>query len=45
MSLAKVSKATATRELADLLHKDCIKKLSGGGRSTRYAIAYAQSRA
>lgn len=40
MSLAKVSKATATRELADLLHKGCIKKLPGGGRSTRYAIAY-----
>jgi Fic family protein len=37
-SLAKVSKATATRELADLLNKDCLHKLPGGGRSTRYAL-------
>ena len=39
MSLAKVSKATATRELADLLEKNCLAKLPGGGRSTRYALA------
>lgn len=39
MSLAKVSKATATRELADLVAKKCLSKLPGGGRSTRYAIA------
>jgi len=39
-SLAKVSKATATRDLADLLEKGCLEKLPGGGRSTRYAIAY-----
>lgn len=37
-SLAKVSKATATRELTDLLAKGCLKKLHGGGRSTRYVI-------
>jgi Fic family protein len=37
-SLTKVSKATATRHLADLLEKQCIKKLEGGGRSTRYDI-------
>jgi len=37
-ALAKVSKPTATRDLADLLEKGCINKLSGGGRSTRYAI-------
>lgn len=37
-SLAKVSKATATRDLAELLEKGCIKKLPGGGRSTRYVI-------
>lgn len=42
MSLARVSKATATRELADLLNKGCIKKLPGGGRSTRYAIDYGK---
>ncbi|MDZ7842149.1 MAG: Fic family protein [Gammaproteobacteria bacterium] len=38
-STAKVSKATATRDLADLLEKGCLRKLSGGGRSTRYAVA------
>lgn len=38
MSLAKVSKATATRELADLLTKGCLVKLPGGGRSTRYTL-------
>jgi Fic family protein len=37
-AVAKVSKATATRHLADLLHKGCIEKLEGGGRSTRYQI-------
>lgn len=36
--VAKVSKATATRHLADLLEKACICKLKGGGRSTRYQI-------
>lgn len=36
--VAKVSKATATRHLADLLDKNCIEKLEGGGRSTRYQI-------
>lgn len=35
----KVSKATATRHLSDLLDKGCIEKLPGGGRSTRYQIA------
>ena len=37
-SLAKVSKATATRELADLVNKGCLVKLPGGGRSTRYQL-------
>lgn len=36
--VAKVSKASATRHLADLLAKNCLKKLEGGGRSTRYKI-------
>ena len=36
--LTKVSKATATRHLSDLLEKNCIVKLEGGGRSTRYEI-------
>ena len=37
-SVAKVSKATATRHLAELLEKGCLKRLPGGGRSTRYQI-------
>lgn len=36
--VAKVSKATATRHLAELLEKGCLEKLPGGGRSTRYQI-------
>lgn len=38
-TVAKVSKATATRHLADLLEKGVLEKLEGGGRSTRYQIA------
>lgn len=37
-AVAKVSKATATRHLADLLEKGCLQRLPGGGRSTRYQI-------
>ncbi len=37
-SLAKVSKATATWDLAELLEKGCLYKLPGGGRSTRYSV-------
>lgn len=40
MGLAKVSKATATRDLADLLEKGCTRKRSGGGRSTSYDICW-----
>lgn len=36
--ITKVSKATATRHLADLLDKGCFEKLPGGGRSTGYQI-------
>jgi len=36
--VAKVSKATATRHLSHLLDKNCLEKLPGGGRSTRYVI-------
>ena len=36
--VAKVSKATATRYLRDLLEKECIIKLDGRGRNTRYQI-------
>lgn len=37
-TVAKVSKATATRHLAHLLDKGLIRRLPAGGRSTRYAI-------
>lgn len=37
-AVAKVSKATATRHLGDLLEKGCLRRLPGGGRSTRYEI-------
>lgn len=40
-AVAKVSKATATRHLADLLEKNCLTQLPGGGRSTRYQINIA----
>ncbi len=36
--VAKVSKATATRHLVDLLEKGCLEKMPGGGRNTRYQI-------
>jgi len=39
-AVAKVSKATATRHLADLVAKGCLEKLPGGGRSTRYHIRW-----
>lgn len=38
-AVARVSKATATRHLSDLLEKGLIERLQGGGRSTRYRIA------
>lgn len=37
-AVAKVSKATATRHLADLLAKGYLEKLPGGGRSTHYRV-------
>lgn len=39
--VAKVSKATATRHLTELLEKGYLEKLPGGGRSTRYQIKYS----
>jgi Fic family protein len=41
-ALARVSKATATRHLADLVDKGCLERLPGGGRSTRYQIKAVQ---
>lgn len=43
-AVAKVSKATATRHLSDLLEKGCLVKLPGGGRSTRYQIDWQSVR-
>ena len=42
-AVAKVSKATATRHLGDLLAKGYIARLPGSGRSTRYQIQYGVS--
>ncbi len=39
-AVAKVSKATATRHLADLVEKGCLMRLPGGGRSTRYVVQH-----
>lgn len=39
-SMTKVSKATATRHLTELLDKKCLEKMPGGGRSTRYLIKW-----
>lgn len=36
--VAKVSKATVTCHLTDLLEKGCIVKMEGGGKNTRYWI-------
>jgi len=37
-SISKASKATATRDLQDLLQKGALAPLVGGGRSTRYKV-------
>ncbi|MDX1366675.1 Fic family protein [Pseudomonas sp.] len=42
-AVAKVSKATATRHLGDLLEKGYLVRLPGGGRSTRYQVNYVTS--
>ncbi|HHO0761089.1 TPA: hypothetical protein ACRTM4_004418 [Aeromonas hydrophila] len=41
--MAKVSKATATRHLADWLEKGCLEKMPGGGRNTRYQLKMTPS--
>jgi Fic family protein len=42
-AVAKVSKATATRHLSDLVEKGGLARLPGGGRSTRYQIQHSAS--
>ena len=39
-NLVGVSRATAYRELADLVSKRCLETVGGGGRSTSYAIRW-----
>ena len=39
-AVSQVSKATATRHLADLVTKGCLVKLPGGGRNTRYQVLW-----
>ncbi|WP_372986801.1 Fic family protein [Marinobacter sp.] len=43
-SLTKTSKATATRDLTDLLEKGCLDRLPGGGRSTRYTLSLGRNK-
>jgi len=40
IGLTKVSRATAYRELADLVAKDCLRPTGKGGRSSSYEIAW-----
>lgn len=42
MKITGCSKATATRDLSDLLEKKCIYHLPGSGPMTRYAIAFLE---
>lgn len=39
-SLAKTTKATASRDLEDLIKKDILKRLEGGGRSSKYDLTW-----
>lgn len=38
--VAKVSKATATRHLTELVEKGLLQKTAAGGRSTRYVVCW-----
>ncbi|MCK5425788.1 MAG: Fic family protein [Emcibacter sp.] len=38
IKMTNCSKATATRDLAELLNIEAIRKMDGGGRSTRYVV-------
>lgn len=40
MTIARCSKATATRDLAELSDYGCLERLPGSGRSTSYAIKF-----
>ena len=43
MGMTKTSKATATRDLTDLLEKNCLRKAAAGGRSTHYEICWPEA--
>lgn len=38
MGITSSSKATATRDLSDLVEKNCLYRLEGGGRNARYGV-------
>jgi Fic family protein len=38
ISITSSSKATATRDLGDLVEKECLCRLEGGGRNARYGV-------
>lgn len=40
MSITKCSKASATRDLSDLVEKECLYRLEGGGRNVRYGVVF-----
>ncbi len=40
VGMTRVSKATATRDLTDLVAKGCLQRRAGGGRSTSYDIRW-----
>ena len=42
IGLTRASKATATRDLRDLLDKGCLRRRPGAGRSTSYEIAWRE---
>lgn len=44
MSMTKTSRATAWREIEDLLQKKMLRPLPGGGRSTAYDVVWEQCR-
>jgi len=40
MSMTSRSKATAPRDLGDLVEKECLCRLEGGGSSVRYGVNF-----
>jgi Fic family protein len=38
IGITSSSKATATRDLSDLVEKECLRRLEGGGRNARYGL-------